>query len=107
MPQETDVRIENDQEPLLPVATVHAGVHGVCPPGVRANEGVDKSEIWMDLHEFVQNSYEIRMNSYEFMPTARLKAYWVLPLFVLGTVWPWWMLLGRDFHWLMGHETGP
>ena len=41
------------------------------------------------------------MNSYKFMPMDRLQAYRVLPLFVLGAVWAWWMHLGRDLHWMM------
>ena len=49
MSQETDVRRQHDPEPLLPVAGLHAGVHW---GGVRANEGVDKGEVCMNLYEF-------------------------------------------------------
>ena len=36
----------------------------------------------------------------------RLQACWVLAPLVLGAVWAWWMLLGRDFHWMMRNEAG-
>ena len=67
----------------------------------------------MNSCEFAQNLYEIRTNSYEFMPMDRRQACRVLPLFVLGAVWAWWMRLGRDFlsvgRWVMklGHEFYP
>ena len=77
-------------------------------PGVRAKEGVGKSEIWMNSYairaKFVRNSYEFHTNSYEFMPMDRLQTCRVLPLFVLGAVWAWWMRLGRlgrIFHLMM------
>ena len=88
------------------MAGLPAGVHGVCPPGVRADEGVNKSEVWMDSHQFVRSWYEIRVNLYKFMRTSWQRAYRLLPLFILGAVWPWGMLWGRDFHWMMGNETG-
>ena len=104
MSQETGVSIQHDPKPLLPVARVHARVHG--GPGVRANEGLDKGEIWMNSYKFARNSYKFRANSYEYMPMDRLQACRVLPLFVFGTVWAWWMRLGRDFHWMMDNEAG-
>ena len=59
--KDTNVRIQHDPEPLLRMARVHAGVHGGgCTPVVRANEGVDKGEIWMKSHEFARLSFEIR-----------------------------------------------
>ena len=82
-------------------------MHGAWPPDVRAKERVVKIEIWTDSLGFVRNSYKIRANLYEVMPTARLQACPGLPLFVLGTAWLWWMLLGHDFHWMMGNENGP
>ena len=78
---------------------------GGCTRGVRANKGVDKGEMWMNLYELAPNSYEIRANSYKFMPMDRLQACRVLPLFVLGAVWAWWMRLGRNFHSEMGNEA--
>ena len=99
MPQEKNVRIEHEQGPLLPVVGVHAGVPGAHSPGVRAKVGVAKSEIQI-------NSYEFRTNFHEFMSTTSPQACRVLPLFVWGAVWPWWMLLGRDFRYMMRNEVG-
>ena len=53
----------------------------------------------MTLHKF-------RANAYEFMPMDRLQACRVLPFFVLGAVWAWWMCLGREFYWMTGNEAG-
>ena len=36
----------------------------------------------------------------------RLQACRVLARLVLGAIWAWWMLLGRDFHWMMRNEAG-
>ena len=63
MSQETDVSIQRNTEPLLPVFRVHARVHGGGAPAIRANEGLDKGEIWMNLYEFARNSYVIGTNS--------------------------------------------
>ena len=79
---------------VLPVAKVFARVHwgGGGTRGVRTNEGVHKGEIYV--------------NSGEFTPMNRLQACRVSAPFVLGTVWAWWMLLGRDFHRMMRNEAG-
>ena len=66
---------------------------GGCTPGVRASEGVDKGEVWMISHE-------IRTN-------ACLRIGYRLAGFCHFSLWaPWWMLLGRHFHWMMGNEAG-
>ena len=105
MPQEKDVRIKHEQGPLLPMVRVHAGVHGARSPGVTAMVGVGKSEFQINLYQFVPTSYEFGTNWYEFMSMASLHACRVLPLFVLGAIWLWWVLLGRDFHWMMRNES--
>ena len=77
MSQETDVRIQHDPEPLLPWPGCLQGCMGGCTPGVRANDGVHKGEIWMNSYEFARNScefvsYEFARNSCEFI---RIHAY--------------------------------
>ena len=68
MSQETDVRILHDREPLLPMARVHAGVHGDGgTPRDRPNEGLDKGDIWVKSHEFARSWYVILRNSCEFV----------------------------------------
>ena len=56
--------------------------------------------------KFVRKSAEFRTNSPEFTPMNRLQASWVLAPLVLGAVWAWWMLLGRDLHWMTHNEAG-
>ena len=46
------------------------------------------------------------VKSREFKRMNRLQACRVLAPLVRGPVWAWWMLLGRDFHWMMGNEAG-
>ena len=63
MSQETDMRIQHNPKPLLPV---HVGVHwggGGVTQGVRTNEGVHKREICMSSRQFVRLSNEILANS--------------------------------------------
>ena len=78
--------------------------------GVRTNEGVHTSKICVKSREFhvkfVRNSCEFRTNSREFTPMNRLQAWHVLAPIVLGGVWAWWMLLGRDVHWMICNEAG-
>ena len=94
MSQETDMRIQQNPRPLLPVARVHAGVHfggGGVTPVVGTNEGLHIGEISMDSREFTPMD---------------ATGYRGLALFLLGAVGAWWMRLGRDFHWMMRNEGG-
>ena len=52
----------------------------------------------MNSYEFARNLPKIDANSYEFMPMDGPKACRVLPLFVLGAIRAWWMLLVRGVH---------
>ena len=91
---------------MLPVARVHAGVLGRDTPGVRTNEGVHKGEICMNSREFVRNSYEILANFVQihvkFTPMNRHRpaGFWHFSFWA-----PWWMRLGRVFHWMMRNEA--
>ena len=54
------MRRQRGPEPLLLVARVHARVHwGWATPGVRTNEGVDKSDFCMNSYKFKRNSHVI------------------------------------------------
>ena len=48
---------------------------------------------------------EIRVNVKFTHPNSRINSRVLAPL-VLGAVWAWWMLLGRDLHWMMRNEAG-
>ena len=47
---------------------------------------------------------EIRVNVKFTHPTSRINSRVLAPL-VLGAVWAWWMLSGRDLHWMMRNEA--
>ena len=98
------MRIQHNPKPLLLVARVHctgAFTGGVCAPGVKTNEGVDKGEVCRNSSEFARRSYEFRASLSKFMPMNWLQAGRDSPLFVLGALWAWWMRLGRHFHLMM------
>ena len=48
---------------------------------------------------------EIRVNVKFTHPNSRIHSRILAPL-VLGAVCAWWMLLGRDLHWMMCNEAG-
>ena len=56
--------------------------------------------------KFLRNLCEFRTNSPAFTPVNRLRTCRSLAPLVLGAVWAWWMLLGRDVHWMMRNEAG-
>ena len=48
---------------------------------------------------------EIGVNVKFTHPNSRINSRIFAPL-VFGAVWAWWMLLGRDSHWMMRNEAG-
>ena len=68
--------------------------------------GVHTGKFCVKSHPFVPKSCEFRTNSREFTPMNRLQACRVLAPLVLGAVWAWGMVLGRNFHRMMPNEAG-
>ena len=89
---------------MLPVARVPAGVHwGGVPRVLGQMRGCTRVKF---VRSHV-NSREIRTKFVcEFTPMNRLQGCRVLAPLVSGAVWAWWMLLGRDLHWMMRNEVG-
>ena len=106
MSQETDMRIQHDPTPCLPVARVHAGVYwggGGGTPCVRTSEGVDKGEICMNSCGFAQ----VRANFLRNLANSYLRIGYRLAGFWHFLFWaPFGMLLGRDCHWMMHNDGG-
>ena len=44
--------------------------------------------------ELARIPYQLHMNSWEIMLTSTIQRCRLLPIFFLGTMWPWWVHLG-------------
>ena len=57
--------------------------------------------------EFASISYEFGTNSFQFLVASTLQKCQLLPFLMLGTIWPWWVQLGRDCGYTMRNQTRP